>query len=117
MAQGGDPQGTGEGGPGYSIKDEHHQSNFRHHFRGSLSMAKTQAPNSGGSQFFLTFVPTSFLDGRHTVFGRIIEGMDVAAAIKRRDPDAPVGEPDKIVKAEVVRDRGHEYKFDKLPGK
>ena len=117
MAQGGDPEGTGGGGPGYSIPDEHHQANIRHHFRGSLSMAKTAAPNSGGSQFFLTFVPTSYLDGKHTAFGRVIEGMNVAASLKRRDPEAPVGEPDKIIKAEVLRDRGHDYKFDKLPGK
>ncbi len=78
-------------------------------------MANTGKPNSGGSQFFLTFVPTSFLDGRHTVFGRVIEGMDVAAGTKRRNPDAPVGQPDKIIKAEVVRDRGHKYEFEKLP--
>ena len=117
MAQGGDPQGTGGGGPGYNIKDEQRLPNARKHFRGVMSMANTGQPNSGGSQFFLTFVPTSFLDGRHAVFGRVIEGMDVAAAIKRRDPDAPVGQPDKIIKAEVLRDRGHDYatKFEKLP--
>jgi cyclophilin family peptidyl-prolyl cis-trans isomerase len=72
MAQGGDPEGTGAGGPGYTIRDEHRQPNYRHHFRGTLSMAKTQAPNSGGSQFFLTFVPTTHLDGAHTAFGRVI---------------------------------------------
>jgi cyclophilin family peptidyl-prolyl cis-trans isomerase len=116
MAQGGDPQGTGQGGPGYTIRDEVDNPNYRHHFRGSLSMAKTQAPNSGGSQFFLCYVPTSFLDGKHTVFGRIIEGMDVAAGLKRVDPDSPNrSTPDRIVKAEVLRDRGHEYKFEKLP--
>jgi cyclophilin family peptidyl-prolyl cis-trans isomerase len=115
MAQGGDPTGTGTGGPGYNIKDEQRLPNARKHFRGVLSMANTGQPNSGGSQFFLTFVPTSFLDGRHAVFGRVIEGMDVAAGIKRRDPDNPVGQPDKIIKAEVLRDRGHEYKFEKFP--
>jgi cyclophilin family peptidyl-prolyl cis-trans isomerase len=115
MAQGGDPTGTGSGGPGYNIKDEQRLPNARKHFRGVLSMANTGRPNSGGSQFFLTFVPTSFLDGRHAVFGRVIEGMDVAAAIKRRDPERPAGQPDKIVKAEVLRDRGHEYKFEKMP--
>ncbi len=115
MAQGGDPQGTGGGGPGYNIRDEQRKPNARQHFRGVLSMANTGKPNSGGSQFFLTFVPTSFLDGRHTVFGRVIEGMDVAAGTKRRNPDAPVGQPDKIIKAEVVRDRGHKYEFEKLP--
>jgi cyclophilin family peptidyl-prolyl cis-trans isomerase len=115
MAQGGDPTGTGSGGPGYNIKDEQRLPNARKHFRGVMSMANTGQPNSGGSQFFLTFVPTSFLDGRHAVFGRVIEGMDVAAAIKRRDPDNPTGQPDKIIKAEVLRDRGHEYKFEKFP--
>jgi cyclophilin family peptidyl-prolyl cis-trans isomerase len=117
MAQGGDPTGTGTGGPGYNIKDEQRLPNARKHFRGVLSMANTGQPNTGGSQFFLTFVPTSFLDGRHAVFGRVIEGMDVAAATKRRDPDNPVGQPDKIIKAEVLRDRGHDYaaKFEKMP--
>lgn len=120
MAQGGDPTGTGSGGPGYTIRDEHTLPNHRQHFRGSLSMAKTGAPNSGGSQFFLTFVPTSYLDGRHTVFGRVVEGMDVAASLKRRDPDSPRPEvrsatPDRILSATVLRDRGHEYKFERIP--
>lgn len=117
MAQGGDPTGSGSGGPGYSIRCECYGKDYRKHFRGSLSMAHA-GRNTGGSQFFLTFVPTSYLDGRHTVFGRVVEGMDVAAAIKRRDPDDPTGpKPDKIVKAQVLRDRGHEYKFEKLPGR
>jgi cyclophilin family peptidyl-prolyl cis-trans isomerase len=117
MAQGGDPQGTGGGGPGYNIRDEQRAPNARRHFRGSLSMANTGQPNSGGSQFFLTFVPTSYLDGRHAVFGRVIEGMDAAAALKRRDPQAPGPKPipDKILKAEVLRDRGHAYEFEQLP--
>ncbi|MEM9353321.1 MAG: peptidylprolyl isomerase [Planctomycetota bacterium] len=115
MAQGGDPTGTGSGGPGYNIKCECHQPNYRHHFRGSLSMAHA-GRDTGGSQFFLTFVPTDFLDGRHTVFGRVVEGMDVAASLKRIDPQAPSRvAPDKIVKAEVLRDRGHGYEFEKLP--
>ena len=116
MAQGGDPQGTGAGGPGYNIKDEQRLPNARRHFRGVLSMANTSQPNSGGSQFFLTYVPTSFLDGRHAVFGRVIEGMDVAASLKRGEP---VSSPDKILKAEVLRDRGQDYstKFEKLPDK
>jgi cyclophilin family peptidyl-prolyl cis-trans isomerase len=113
MAQGGDPDGNGSGGPGYSIKCECYKPDYRHHFRGSLSMAHA-GRDTGGSQFFLTFVPTSFLDGKHTVFGRVVEGMENASSIKRGEP---VRSPDKIVKAEVLRDRGHEYKFDKLPGK
>jgi cyclophilin family peptidyl-prolyl cis-trans isomerase len=117
MAQGGDPDGTGMGGPGYTIRDEQRAPKARLHFRGSLSMANTGQPNSGGSQFFLTFVPTTFLDGRHAVFGRVIEGMDVAASLKRRDPDGPgpKATPDRILKAEVLRDRGHEYKFEQVP--
>lgn len=116
MAQGGDPDGTGRGGPGYTIRDEHTRPDHRKHFRGSLSMAKTGAPNSGGSQFFLCFVPTSYLDGKHTVFGRVIEGMGNAASIKRRNPDAGyLPKPDRIISAEVLRDRGHEYSFERLP--
>ena len=115
MAQGGDPTGTGSGGPGYSIRCECHQPGYRKHFRGSLSMAHA-GRNTGGSQFFLTFVSTSYLDGRHTVFGRVVEGIEVAASLKRRDPGDPSGPaPDRIVKAEVLRDRGHEYNFEKLP--
>jgi cyclophilin family peptidyl-prolyl cis-trans isomerase len=115
MAQGGDPTGSGGGGPGYSIRCECHGQNYRRHFRGSLSMAHA-GRDTGGSQFFLTFVPTSYLDGKHTVFGRVIEGMDIAASLKRRDPDNPARTgPDKILSAEVLRDRGHEYTFEKLP--
>lgn len=115
MAQGGDPTGTGSGGPGYSIRCECHEPGYRKHFRGSLSMAHA-GRNTGGSQFFLTFVRTTHLDGRHTVFGRVLEGMDVASSIKRRDPnDRNAPEPDRILKAEVLRDRGHAYEFEQLP--
>ncbi len=118
MAQGGDPTGTGSGGPGYHIKCECHQPNARKHFRGSLSMAHA-GRDTGGSQFFLTFVPTDFLNGRHTAFGRVIEGMDVLARLQRIDPSAGGPKPaaDKIVKAVVLRDRGHGYEFEKLPGR
>ncbi len=111
MAQGGCPDGTGTGGPGYTIPCETRQPNFRKHYRGSLSMAKTRQPDTGGSQFFLTFVPTSFLDGQHTVFGRVIKGMDVLAKLQRRDPSKPgQPDPDRIIKATVLRKRPHEYK-------
>ena len=117
MAQGGDPKGDGTGGPGYSIRCECYDPNYRHHFRGSLSMAHA-GRDTGGSQFFLTFVPTPHLDGRHTVFGRVVEGMDVLGELEKRNPDAPgATPPDKIIKAEVLRDRGHEYTFEKLPGR
>ena len=116
MAQGGDPEGTGGGGPGYTIADECHLPNHREHFRGTLSMAKTQLPDSGGSQFFLCFVPTPQLDGKHTVFGRVISGMDVLAKFQRRDPqDAEAPRPDKIIEAKVVRKRPHPYKPQKMP--
>ncbi len=115
MAQGGCPDGTGMGGPGYTIPCECNQPNFRRHFRGTMSMAHA-GRNTGGSQFFLTFVPTSFLDGKHTAFGRVIKGMDVLAKIQRRNPDAtpPLLPPDKIIEAKVLRKREHEYKPTKM---
>ncbi|MEX0642824.1 MAG: peptidylprolyl isomerase [Pirellulales bacterium] len=117
MAQGGAKTDDGQGGPGHTIRSECSQPNYRHHFRGSLSMAHLpNLPDSGSSQFFLTFVPTPHLDGEHTAFGRVIEGMEVLGDIQRRNPQEPnQPPPDKILKAEVIRDRGHEYKFDKLP--
>ncbi len=109
MAQGGDPNGDGSGGPKYTIPDEVGNPDHREHFRGSLSMAKTQAPDSGGSQFFLCFVPTSHLDGLHTVFGRVVEGLDVLPKITRTEgvPGRPT--PDKILKATVISKRNHPY--------
>ena len=81
-------------------------------------MAKTAAPDSGNSQFFLTFVPTPHLNGRHTAFGRVIEGMEVLGDLQHRSPMHGDNQlkPDHIIKAEVIRDRGHEYKFEKLGG-
>ena len=76
MAQTGDPKGDGSGGPGYEIYDECTSPEARRHFTGSLSMAN-KGPDTGGSQFFLTFSRTSGLDGQHTVFGRVVSGMDV----------------------------------------
>jgi cyclophilin family peptidyl-prolyl cis-trans isomerase len=109
MAQGGCPLGTGAGSPGYSIRCECYQPNHRNHFRGSLSMAKRER-DTGGSQFFITFVPTPHLDGEHTVFGRVIEGLDVLAKIQRIDPDAAnKPQADKMVTVEVIRKRDHDY--------
>jgi cyclophilin family peptidyl-prolyl cis-trans isomerase len=108
MAQGGCPKGDGTGGPGYTIPCECYREDYRRHFRGSLSMAHA-GRDTGGSQFFLTFRPTPHLNGKHTCFGRVIEGMDVLAKLERRDPDNPGAEPDKIVTAEVVRKRDHAY--------
>jgi cyclophilin family peptidyl-prolyl cis-trans isomerase len=117
MAQGGDPKGDGSGGPGYTIPDEVKQANHREHFRGSLSMAKTAAPDSGGSQFFLCFVPTSHLDGLHTVFGRVTEGMDVVSKLKRTEGVPGKPQPDTIIKATVLNKREHPYKPITRPDK
>lgn len=116
MAQGGDPTGTGTGGPGYSIACECYKPSARKHFRGTLSMAHA-GRDTGGSQFFLTFVPTDHLDGRHTVFGRVVEGFEVLGDLQRINPGERGPEPDKIVSATVLRDRGHGYEFQKLPGR
>jgi cyclophilin family peptidyl-prolyl cis-trans isomerase len=116
MAQGGDPAGDGTGGPGYHIADECKAQNHRDHFRGSLSMAHSSEPNSNGSQFFICFVPTTHLDGQHTVFGRVIEGMDVVDQIQRIDPaHSNAIRPDQILKAVVLRKRPHAYEPQKLP--
>lgn len=116
MAQGGDPAGDGSGGPGYTIPDECYQDNHRNHFRGSLSMAKTQEKDTGGSQFFLCFVPTTYLDGKHTVFGRVVEGMDVLSKLQRIQPGDP-GNADTIEKATVLSKRKHKYETVKKADK
>ena len=113
MAQGGDPNTKpgatgipGQGGPGYRIPDEHTRQGARNHFAGTLSMANTGSPHSGGSQFFLTHEPTPHLNGKHTVFGRILEGLDVARRLKINDV---------LVSAAVLRKRNHDYSPDSLP--
>lgn len=118
MAQGGDPKGDGSGGPDYQIKCECYSPNFRKHFTGSLSMAHA-GRDTGGSQFFLTFKATSHLDGRHTVFGRVVSGMDVLDNLTRNSTDAgpiPGVGADTIISAVVLRDRGHEYVPEKVGG-
>ena len=83
MVQGGDPTGTGRGGPGYQFEDEC-KGNPNKHNVGSLSMANA-GPNTNGSQFFITHVVTDWLDGKHTVFGQVLQGQDVVNAIQQGD--------------------------------
>lgn len=96
MIQGGCPEGTGRGGPGYTIKDEFHPD-LKHHVKGTLSMANA-GPNTGGSQFFITVVPTPWLDGHHTVFGKVIEGMAIVDAISKVE----TGRNDKPIQDVVI---------------
>ncbi len=100
MIQGGDPTGTGRGGPGYTIKDEFSPGNTN--ARGTISMANA-GPNTGGSQFFINTADNTFLDGKHPVFGRVVSGMEVVDAISKLPTDAsdrPLKEA-KILKATV----------------
>ena len=99
MVQGGDPTGTGMGGPGYQIRDEFHPD-LRHDRPGILSMANA-GPNTGGSQFFITYGATPWLDGRHAVFGEVVEGMDVVNAIRERDPQSDAQPGDRIERVEI----------------
>ena len=106
MIQGGCPQGTGMGGPGYCIKGEfklNRVENNISHERGVLSMARAQSPNSGGSQFFIMHEDGDFLDGQYAAFGRVLEGMDVVdaiAAVKTNAQDRPLTEQ-KMAKVTV----------------
>ncbi len=109
-------------GVAYRIVDEHHSSKSRHHFRGSISMANQNVRNSGSSQFFLCLAPQPGLDGRHTVFGRVIEGLDamsnleITATEGENGKEEPIAEavPSIIYSAKVIRKREHEYKPKKV---
>ena len=118
MIQGGDPQGTGMGGPGYTIKGEFARNGFRQnnlrHSRGVLSMARSMMPNSAGSQFFIMHANAPHLDGDYAAFGKVTEGMDVVDAIAQ----TPTGFQDRPVqtqriKSATVETFGETYKVEK----
>lgn len=103
MLQGGDPTGTGTGGPGYKIQDEFTNTAIDQNNRGTLSMANA-GPNTGGSQFFINLVDNNFLDGKHPVFGKVTQGLDIMDAIAQvqtNAQDRPLEEV-KIIKASMI---------------
>ncbi len=99
MVQGGDPTGTGRGGPGYKFKDEF-DSSLKHDKQGILSMANA-GPGTNGSQFFITHGPTPHLNGKHTVFGQVVEGLDVLMSIPARDPGNVNAPAVKIIRVTI----------------
>lgn len=113
MIQGGCPQGTGQGGPGYSIRGEFAQNGHNNklvHNRGVISMARSQLPNSAGSQFFITVADAPHLDGQYAAFGTVIEGMDVADRIvktERNPQDKPLEE--QRIKNVTIEKFGNNY--------
>ena len=114
MIQGGDPKGVGSGGPGYCIKGEFRANGFKNellHSRGVLSMARTMAPNSAGSQFFIMVAPAPHLDGQYAAFGQVTDGADIAIDISRVPRNMMNDKPKKDVVIQSIRvdTQGVEY--------
>jgi cyclophilin family peptidyl-prolyl cis-trans isomerase len=103
MVQGGDPTGTGTGGPGYQFRDEADALALRHDGEGILSMANA-GPNTNGSQFFITYRATPHLNGRHAVFGKVVEGLDVLNKIRERDPQRDRQPGDTLEKVTITEE-------------
>ena len=118
MIQGGDPTGTGMGGPGYHIKGEFAANGFENnlkHTRGVISMARSSDPDSAGSQFFIMHADAPYLDGQYAAFGRVTDGMDVVDAIAAQQTDA-MDRPleDQVIKAIRVETFGETYEAEKI---
>ncbi|HLR16105.1 MAG TPA: peptidylprolyl isomerase [Bacillota bacterium] len=119
MIQGGDPEGTGMGGPGYTIKGEFKVNGFENdlsHERGVLSMARSQHPDSAGSQFFIVVEDSTFLDGEYASFGQVIEGMEVADEIVQVDRDGnDMPDEEQVIESMTVELNGYEPgEFEKI---